>query len=778
LQYSCLGGALQLRYIASIPIAALIIAILLTLFFGFSDNYYFNPPNFVFATNLIFWSIAIISVAYISAKSFLKEGSAIVLIISCSIIVLGLSLIISGWVTNFSGNYSVAIANIAILTASALQVLCGILSLTGNIVSKIGHNIKTLTSIYIAAVVFVLAISALALLGYLPTFYTASGPTLIRQIVLGSGILFFAIACILFIGQYLKSKASSLYWYALAIGLFSISLSSTFEIKMLGDVPTWLGRIGLYIGAIFLLAAILSTKKKADSTDRASAWAEAFKSNPEQFAALFNSMLDAFIYCKILVDKNGHPIDWIFLDVNDAYGRIAGLKKEQIVGKKVSELFPDERNDPLDWINRYGHVALTGESTHFDGYSQSLKKWIHVSSYSPKKGYFISLFDDITERKIAEEAIKQSEEKYHQLFTSMTEMFQVIELIYDENGKAMDYYYREVNPAFEKLVGKTREQLIDKRAKDLFGIVEDYWIEQYDNVNKFGSPVHLENYGAELDKWYEIYAWKADEKQVAITFTDVTERKKATEALKEYQKNLEKLVEERTKQLKDAERLAAIGATAGMVGHDIRNPLQAITGDLFLAKTELASTPDSEEKNNIQESLTEIEKNIDYINKIVQDLQDFARPLNPNAGEADLKLIIEKILQKNGISENITLKVKVEDEARKVVADSDYLNRILFNLVTNAVQAMPKGGKLTISVRKEENNVIIRVKDTGVGIPESAKSKLFTPMFTTKSKGQGFGLAVVKRMTESLGGTVTFESQEGKGTTFTVRLPTPPVAKR
>jgi hypothetical protein len=74
---------------------ALVIAILVTLFFGFSDNYYFNPPNFVFATNLIFWSIATISVAYISAKSFLKEGSSIVLVISCSIIVLGLSLIIS-----------------------------------------------------------------------------------------------------------------------------------------------------------------------------------------------------------------------------------------------------------------------------------------------------------------------------------------------------------------------------------------------------------------------------------------------------------------------------------------------------------------------------------------------------------------------------------------------------------------------------------------------------------------------------------------------------------
>jgi len=98
--------------------------------------------------------------------------------------------------------------------------------------------------------------------------------------------------------------------------------------------------------------------------------------------------------------------------------------------------------------------------------------------------------------------------------------------------------------------------------------------------------------------------------------------------LEEYSSQMEELAEQRANQLKDAERLAAISATAGMVGHDIRNPLQAITSDVFLAKAELASTPESEEKKNALESMQEIEKNIDYINKIVQDLQDYARPLN------------------------------------------------------------------------------------------------------------------------------------------------------
>jgi signal transduction histidine kinase len=226
------------------------------------------------------------------------------------------------------------------------------------------------------------------------------------------------------------------------------------------------------------------------------------------------------------------------------------------------------------------------------------------------------------------------------------------------------------------------------------------------------------------------------------------------------------------KQLKDAERLAAIGMTAGMVGHDIRNPLQAITGDIFLLKSELTSFPESEEKKSMRESLDGIDENVHYVNKIVQDLQDYARPINPVATEVDAyKILCEDALFKNGILENIGATCRVEKQAKKLVTDPEILRRVLCNLVNNAVQAMPNGGKLDVYAYQEAGDTVFVVQDTGAGIPEAIRPNLFTPLFTTKSRGQGFGLAVAKRMTEALGGTLNYESEVDKGTKFILRLP-------
>jgi signal transduction histidine kinase len=241
--------------------------------------------------------------------------------------------------------------------------------------------------------------------------------------------------------------------------------------------------------------------------------------------------------------------------------------------------------------------------------------------------------------------------------------------------------------------------------------------------------------------------------------------------VEEYANQMEELAKERAKKLQDAERLATIGATAGMVGHDIRNPLQAIIGDLYFAKKDLAKMPEIPLKSNIKESLTSIEASVSYINKIVQDLQDYATPITLTLQEANLQAICEETLFSLNVPNNVSASCQVDEDAKLLMTDSLVLKRILNNLTSNAVQAMPQGGKLTFRAYKDSEGIVVTLEDTGVGISKEAEAKLFTPMFTTKAKGQGFGLVVVKRMTEALGGTVRYESELGKGTKFIVHLP-------
>ncbi len=229
------------------------------------------------------------------------------------------------------------------------------------------------------------------------------------------------------------------------------------------------------------------------------------------------------------------------------------------------------------------------------------------------------------------------------------------------------------------------------------------------------------------------------------------------------------IVEDKTEE-EQTKRLSAIGQTAGMVGHDIRNPLQAITSDLYLLREELKSMPQSESRNLMQESIESIDENVVYIDKIVSDLQDYTRPLKPNIEEVNLRDLINSTLIVANIPEKIDIQAFVKEKL-VLRTDAAYLRRALTNLLSNALQAMPNGGKLTIEVAKKETGIAVNVSDTGVGIADEAKNKIFTPLFTTKSKGQGLGLAVVKRFVEALGGSITFESQAGKGTKFTISLP-------
>ena len=246
-----------------------------------------------------------------------------------------------------------------------------------------------------------------------------------------------------------------------------------------------------------------------------------------------------------------------------------------------------------------------------------------------------------------------------------------------------------------------------------------------------------------------------------------------------YSELLEELVETRTSELREAqkrllyaERMAAIGETAAMVGHDLRNPLQVILNALYLADIKLESLPvPPDQKEPLAKTCETVREQAAYMNKIVSDLQDYARPLSPELTETDLRELIDNVLSVTTVPQNIKTSVIIDKKFPRVYVDPVLMRRVLSNLVTNALQAMPNGGELTISAHNDENFAFITVSDTGVGIPKENLSKLFTPLFTTKAKGQGFGLAVCKRLVEAHGGQITVESESGKGSTFTIKIP-------
>ncbi|MEM2147916.1 MAG: PAS domain S-box protein [Candidatus Bathyarchaeia archaeon] len=270
--------------------------------------------------------------------------------------------------------------------------------------------------------------------------------------------------------------------------------------------------------------------------------------------------------------------------------------------------------------------------------------------------------------------------------------------------------------------------------------------------------------------------------QAAITIENaelMENLEKARQELQIYADQLEQKVEERTRALREiqekllrTQRLAVIGELAGMIGHDLRNPLTSISGATYYLKRRLEQNGD----RNVIEMLELIQNNIAYSNKIINDLLDYSREIKLDITETNPEKIVNEALAVVEIPRNIRLIRKVS-RTPKIKADFEKMKRIFVNLIRNAVDAMPKGGTLTIKSSKRGGKIQFTVSDTGVGMNEETLKKLWTPLFTTKAKGMGFGLAICKRFVEAHGGTITVESTVGKGTTFKVTLPTDPEMK-
>ena len=236
------------------------------------------------------------------------------------------------------------------------------------------------------------------------------------------------------------------------------------------------------------------------------------------------------------------------------------------------------------------------------------------------------------------------------------------------------------------------------------------------------------------------------------------------------------MVDLRTAQLKDAnerlvksERLAAIGELAGMVGHDLRNPLAGIkNASYFLKKKGVAIS-----ETQFKEMLDTIDKCIEHSNKIISDLLDYSRKMQLELTKYAAHTLVDEATRMIQVPDRIRIVNCVNEEAQ-IWVDADKMMRVFINLIKNAIDAMPDEGTVEISSCETRDHVKISFSDTGVGIPDEILHKLFTPLFTTKAQGMGFGLAICKSIIEAHEGTIKVKTKANKGTTFTITLPTKP----
>ncbi len=220
-----------------------------------------------------------------------------------------------------------------------------------------------------------------------------------------------------------------------------------------------------------------------------------------------------------------------------------------------------------------------------------------------------------------------------------------------------------------------------------------------------------------------------------------------------------------------SERLAAIGQLAGGVGHELRNPLGAIKNAVYYIRGKVAKNELAQKEPRVIEFLDIMDDEINSSNKIINDLLGFSRVGKPAVSPARIERVIEDALSRTPIPENIRLTKKLDSDLPQVEIDTDQVRQVLINIIINAVQAMPEGGKLTMSAREKDELLEVEITDSGCGMPKEVMDKIFDPLFTTRAKGIGLGLAVCKAIIDRHEGNITVKSEPGRGTTFTIRLP-------
>jgi len=471
-------------------------------------------------------------------------------------------------------------------------------------------------------------------------------------------------------------------------------------------------------------------------------------------------------------------VDLRFVRLNRAVAQSHGLADPgELVGRTDFDIHPRELAEQYymddQEIIRTGRPLIDREEPVV--YRTGEKGWLSTTKVPTINNAgnvtgIVGISRDITERKRMEEELRSSEERLRILFEYAPDAI----YLNDMKGNFVDG-----NKAAEEMTGYKRDELIGKNFFRLDLLPRDQVLKAAQLLarNVLRQPTGPDelvlNRKDSTQAVVEVMTFPVkikDQRLVLGIARNITERKRMEEELRRYSEHLEELVEERTRKLKEAERLAAIGETAAMVGHDLRNPLQVVANLLYSAKKRLKSMSHPE-LPELEDIFGGIEVQAEYMNKIVSDLQDYARPLKPIPEQTSLRQLIDDVAATMMIPESIEVTVTIPETLQQLMVDPSMIRRVFTNLITNALQAMPSGGRLIIDASQTGQTVSISIRDTGIGIPRENLPRIFQPLFTTKAKGTGLGLPVCKRLVEAHGGQITVDSEAGKGTVFTIELP-------
>ncbi|MDV2482514.1 PAS domain S-box protein [Methanoculleus sp. Wushi-C6] len=487
---------------------------------------------------------------------------------------------------------------------------------------------------------------------------------------------------------------------------------------------------------------------------------EALQQSEARFRAAQELSPDGFTILRPVRDTAGNVVDFTWVYENDAVARMNGTDPKAVVGKSLLALFPGHQGSKF--FEMYVRTAVTGEMSIFEevyrGETITNSTWFRIVVVRID-GDIAILAQDVTDRKRAEEAQLESERKYRQLFESMGEGFVLHEMVYDDEGRPVDYLVLDVNPAYEKITGLRREDVVGKGITELIPVIEPAWFEQYDGVVRFGRAMRFEDYNAGFDRWYSIYAFPTPgENQFAVIFTDITERKRAEEALRRHAEDLARLQSELEASNREANLYLDI------LTHDIGNTENV--SNLYAEL--LADTLEGEAAGYMENLQRSIRKSIEILSTVstIRRIHQTSSELMP----IDLDAVVQ------GVLEDYPGSTICYNGAHHQVRADNLLSVIFNNLIGNAVKHGGPDTEIAVRVEEEDGSVRVSIEDTGPGVPDDEKHEIFHRYEKKKrGVGEGLGLYLVQILVERYGGRVWAEDrvpgypEHGAAFRFTLR---------